>query len=63
MKARVRYEEHTYREALIEVESLDAVRTQWKTGYHSVIVDAIEEASVEIDGGIVWDSVTVEEVK
>jgi hypothetical protein len=63
MKVRVRYAEHTYREAVIEAESVDVIRTHWLKRYDSVVVDAIEDASVEVDGGIIWDSAVFEELK
>lgn len=63
MRIRVRYDERTTREAIVEADSLADVQAEWALRYGSGVVDEIEEHSVEIDGGILWGSVEIEEVE
>lgn len=56
----VEYEEHARRRAVIEADSLGQIEDEWGDQYDSVLVDRIEGASTEIEGGILWDSLQIE---
>ena len=59
MKIRVEWDEHRTMVSDIEADSVEQVQSEWELRYGSGMVDSIEADSVEIDGGIDWDSVKI----
>lgn len=62
MKIRIEWNEATRMVADIEADSVAEVEEAWEMRYGSDLVDQIEDLGVEIDGGIIWESVTIKEV-
>jgi hypothetical protein len=58
MKVKVQWAESRIMEAVVDAESIEAAKAAWALGYDddSGWVDEVENAGVEIDGGIIWGS-------
>lgn len=57
----VEWMEHTTRRVYVEAPDADTISEVWAEQYDSNDVDAMENASSEVDGGIDWDSLTIDE--
>lgn len=57
MRVRIEYEEHGRRVSEIDFDgTLDELRDRWNQRSYDDLLDEIEAESVEVDGGIDWDS-------